>query len=69
MFNLISPKRHIKRNYGREITFLQATMYFFVYNINTIGLYRKEKLTSTINELAQKVSDVLAAYCGFIYVQ
>ena len=47
------------------MTFLHATMYFFVYNINIIGLYRKEKLTSTINELAQKVSDALAAYCGF----
>ena len=51
------------------MTFLQATVYFFVYGINTIGLYRKEKLTSTINELAQKVSDVLAAYCGFTCVQ
>ena len=69
MFNLISPKCHIKWNSGREITFLQATMYFFVYNINTIGLYQKEKLTSTIDELAQKVSDALAAYCGFTCVQ
>ena len=51
------------------MTFLQATMYSFVYNINTIGLYQKEKLTSSINELAQKVSDALAAYCGFTYVQ
>ena len=44
-------------------------MYSFVYNINTIGLYQKEKLTSSMNELAQKVSDVLAAYCGFTCVQ
>ena len=51
------------------MTFLHATMYFFVYNINIIGLYRKEKLTSTINELAQKVSDALAAYCGFTCVR
>ena len=44
-------------------------MYSFVYNINTIGLYQKEKLTSTTNELAQKVSDALAAYCGFTCVR
>ena len=34
----------------REIPYLQATMYYFVYHINTIALYWEEKPTSLMNE-------------------
>ena len=37
-------------NTRREITRLQATMYYFVYRINTIALYWEEKPTSLMNE-------------------
>ena len=33
-----------------EIPYLQATMYYFVYHINTIALYRQEKPTTLMNE-------------------
>ena len=34
----------------REIPYLQATMYYFDYQINTTALYWEEKLTSLVNE-------------------
>ena len=37
-------------NTRREISYLQATMYYFVYHINTIVLYWEEKPTSSMNE-------------------
>ena len=37
-------------NTGRKIPYLQATMYYFGYHINTIALYWEEKPTSLINE-------------------
>ena len=33
-----------------EIPNLQATMYYFIYHINTIVLYWEEKPTSLMNE-------------------
>ena len=37
-------------NMRREIPYLQATMYYFVYHINTIALHWEEKPTSLMNE-------------------
>ena len=37
-------------NTRREIPYLQATMYYFVYHINTIALYWEGKPTSLTNE-------------------
>ena len=34
----------------RGIPYLQATMYYFVYHVNTIALYWEEKPTSLMNE-------------------
>ena len=40
----------VELNTRREIPYLQATMYYFVYHINTIALYWEEKPTSLMNE-------------------
>ena len=40
----------VELNTRREIPYLQATMYYFVYHINTIALDWEEKATSLINE-------------------
>ena len=37
-------------NTRREIPYLQATMYYFVYHVNTKALYLQEKPTSSMNE-------------------
>ena len=37
-------------NTRREISYPQEAMYYFVYHINTIALYRQEKSTSLMNE-------------------
>ena len=37
-------------NTRREIPYLQATMYCFVYHVNTKALYWQEKPTSSMNE-------------------
>ena len=37
-------------NTRREIPYLQATMYYFVYHINAIALLREDKPTSSMNE-------------------
>ena len=37
-------------NTRREIPYLQATMYYFVYHVNTKALYWQEKPTSSMNE-------------------
>ena len=34
----------------KEIPYLQATMYYFVYHINTIALYWEENPTLLMNE-------------------
>ena len=34
----------------REIPYLQATMYYFVYHLNMIALYLQEKPTSLMND-------------------
>ena len=39
----------VEFNKRREIQYLQATMYYFVYHINTIALYWQEKLTLLTN--------------------
>ena len=43
-------KWDVELNTRREIPYLQAAMYYFVYHINTIALYWEEKPTSLINE-------------------
>ena len=43
-------KWDVQLNTRREIPYLQATLYYFVYHINTIALYWKEKPTSLMNE-------------------
>ena len=40
----------VKLNTKREIPYLQATMNYFAYHINTIALYWQEKPTSSMNE-------------------
>ena len=40
----------VELNTRREIPYLQATIYYFVYHINTIALYWEEKPTSLMNE-------------------
>ena len=43
-------KWDVKLNTRREILHLRATMYYFVYHMNTIALYWEEKPTSLMNE-------------------
>ena len=40
----------VELNTRREIPYLQATMYYFVYHINTNTLYWQEKPTSSMNK-------------------
>ena len=40
----------VELNTRREIPYLQATTYYFVYHTNTISLYWEEKPTSLMNE-------------------
>ena len=39
VFNSIAHASDVELNTRREIPYLQATMYYFVYHINTIALY------------------------------
>ena len=50
VFNSIAHEWDVQLNTRREIPYLQATMYYFVYHINTIALYWEEKPTSLMNE-------------------
>ena len=50
VFNSLAYKWDVKLNTRREILHLQATMYYFVYHMNTIALYWEEKPTSLMNE-------------------
>ena len=50
VFNSIAHERDVELSTRREIPYLQATMYYFVYHVNTIALYGKEKPTSLMNE-------------------
>ena len=43
-------ERDFELNTRRKIPYLQAIVFYFVYNINTIALYLEEKPTSLINE-------------------
>ena len=43
-------KWDVELNTRREIPYLQAAMYYFVYHINTIALYWEERPTSLMNE-------------------
>ena len=43
-------ERDFESNTRRKIPYLQATVFYFVYNINTIALYLEEKPTSLMNE-------------------
>ena len=40
----------VELNAGGEIPYLQATIYYFVYHINTIALWLQEKPTSSMSE-------------------
>ena len=40
----------VELNTRRVILYLQATMFYFVYHINTIALYWQEKSTLSMNE-------------------
>ena len=40
----------VELNTRREIPYQQATMYYFVYHINTVALYWEEKSTLLMNE-------------------
>ena len=50
VFNSIAHEWDVELNTRSEIPYLQATMYYFVYHINTIALYWEEKPTSLMNE-------------------
>ena len=50
VFNSIAHEWDVQLNTRREIPYLQATMYYFVYHVNTIALYWEEKPTSLMNE-------------------
>ena len=53
VFNSIAHKRawrDVELNARGEIPCLQATMYYFVYHINTIALWLQEKPTSSMSE-------------------
>ena len=50
LFNSIAHSWAVKLNMSRKIPYLQATMYYFVYHINTIALYWEEKPNSLMNE-------------------
>ena len=50
VFNSIAHEWGAELNTRREIPYLQATMYYFVYHINTIAFYWQEKPTSLMNE-------------------
>ena len=43
-------ERNVELNTRKEISYLQATTYYFVYHINTITLYWRDKSTLLINE-------------------
>ena len=43
-------ERNVELNTRKEISYLQATTYYFVYHINTITLYWQDKSTLLINE-------------------
>ena len=48
--NSLAYKWDVKLNTRRKILHLRATMYYFVYHMNTIALYWEEKPTSLMNE-------------------
>ena len=50
VFHSIAHEWYVELNTRREIPYLQATMYYFVYHINTIALYWEEKPTSLMNK-------------------
>ena len=50
VFHSIAHEWDVDLNTRREIPYLQATMYYFVYHINTRALYWEEKPTSLRNE-------------------
>ena len=39
VFNLIAHECDVELNTRREISYPQATMYYFLYHINTVALY------------------------------
>ena len=58
----------VELNTRREIPYLQATMYYFVYHINTIALYWEEKPTSLMNE-NKLIDNPLVAIIFFLFLQ
>ena len=50
VFISIAHEWDVELNTRKEIPYLQATMYYFVYQISTIALYWEEKPTSFMNE-------------------
>ena len=50
VFISIAHEWDVELNTRREIPYLQATTYYFVYQINAIALYWEEKPTSFMNE-------------------
>ena len=50
LFECLAHEWDVELNTRGEIPYLQATMYYFVYHINTIALYSEEEPTSLMNE-------------------
>ena len=49
VFNSIAHEWDVELNTRRKISYLQVTMYYFVYHISTIALYWQEKSNLLIN--------------------
>ena len=49
VFHSIAHEWDVELYTRREIPYLQATMYYFVYHINTIALFWEENPTSLMN--------------------
>ena len=50
VFSSIVHEWDVELNTRTEISYLQTTMYYFVYHINTIALYCQQKSTLLMNE-------------------
>ena len=50
VFSSIAHEWDVELNTRTEISYLQTTMYYFVYHINTIALYCQQKSTLLMNE-------------------
>lgn len=53
--NKCDSESKTRKAWERKISYLPTTMYYFVYYMNTIGLYWQEKSTLTRNDLGLRI--------------